>query len=157
MKVRLRLEDFETHEDIKAARKLIRGKVKEGLKEAGQRAVLPEAKRRAPAIVAEFLTTKANAKGAYLTTLGPRKFDDIAGLLDFGGYPEDVIRPKRKKAIAFRGNAGMVVVASVGEEGRPRARYKGSHFLEAAINNALPVMEVVSMLKIREAFGGLAA
>src|SRR4051812_12359987 len=102
MRIHARLEDFETKEALKAGRKLLRSKVKEGLKEAGQRAVLPEAKRAAPAIVAQTLTTKASARGAYLTTLGPRKGDDITGLLNFGGWPRGVIRPKRAQALHIR-------------------------------------------------------
>jgi hypothetical protein len=155
VKVRLRLEDFETHEEIKAARKLINRKTKEGMKEAAQRAVLPEAKRGAPAIVAQALTTKATTRGAYLTTLGRRKLDDITGLLNFGGQPEDVIRPQRRKALAFRGAGGAVVVEAVGRAGRPRARYKGAHFLEAAIARCVPAMEAITAVKIREAFGAL--
>jgi hypothetical protein len=156
MKIRVRMEDFGTKEELKAGRKLMREKVKEGLKEAGQRTVLPAAKRGAPAIVSQALTTKAAAKGAFLTTLGPRKLDNITGLLNFGGSPRDVIRPKKKKALRFRGGDGFVVVASIGEEGRPRARYKGKHFLEKAIKGAQPAFEELSLKKVLEAFGTLA-
>lgn len=154
MKIHARLEGFETRAQLKAARRLLSLKVKEGLKEAGQRAVLPEAKRGAPAIGAHALTTKATTRGAYLTTLGPRKSDDILGLLNFGGEPRDVIRPKRAKALQIRGTT--VVVAAVGDTGRPRARYKGAHFLEAAINRSVPLMEEIAEAKVMEAFGELA-
>ncbi len=154
MRIHARLENFETKEALKAGRKLLRDKVKEGLKEAGQRAVLPEAKRAAPAIVAQALTTKATARGAYLTTIGPRKGDDITGLLNFGGWPRDVIRPKRAQALQIRGTT--IVVSAVGAEGRPRAHYKGAHFLEAAINRSVPLMEAIAEQKVMEAFGGLA-
>jgi hypothetical protein len=154
MKIRVRMEDFGTKEELKAGRKLMRAKVKEGLKEAGQRAVLPAAKRGAPAIVAQALTTKAVAKGAFLTTIGPRKWDRITGLLNFGGSPRDVIRPKEKQALHIRGTS--VVVASIGAEGRPRARYKGKHFLEAAIKGAQPAFEEITLPKVLEAFGTLA-
>lgn len=154
MKIRVRMEDFATKEELKAGRKLMREKMKEGLKEAGQRAVLPAAKRGAPAIVAQALTTKAAAKGAFLTTIGPRKLDNITGLLNFGGTPHDIIRPKHKQALRIRGTS--VVVASIGAEGRPRARYKGKHFLEKAIKGAQPIFEELSMKKVLEAFGTLA-
>jgi len=149
--VRARLEGFQTREELRAGRKLLRERVKEGLKEAGQRAVLPEAKRRAPSIIAHALTTKATTRGAYLTTLGRRKDDDITGLLNFGGQPEDVIRPRRKQALRLRGTS--VIVAAVGEDGRPRARYRGQHFLEEAIRRSVPEMERIAADKVMEAFG----
>jgi hypothetical protein len=151
--LRVRLEDFQTKEDLAEGRRLIREKVKEGLKEAGQRAVLPEAKRRSPAIVAQALTTKATTRGAYLTTIGPRKFDNITGLLNFGGSPKGQIVPTKAKALHFR--SGNVIVAAVGEPGKPRARYRGKGFLEAAINIATPQMEAIASEKVFEAFKGL--
>jgi hypothetical protein len=149
VKVRVRFEDFGTRAELKVARALVREGVKEGIKEAGQRAVLPEAKRGAPAIVSQVLTTKATTGGAYLTTLGPRKGDDITGLLNFGGQPRDVIRPKRKQALRLRNT--NIVVEAVGEPGRPRARYKGGHFLEAAISRSVPLMEALAEQKVMEA------
>jgi hypothetical protein len=151
MIVRARLDSFQTREELKAGRRLLRDRVKEGLKEAGQRAVLPEAKRAAPAVISHALTTKATTRGAYLTTLGRRKDDDITGLLNFGGQPKDVIRPRRMEALHIRGT--NVVVASIGHEGRPRARYKGKHFLEAAISRSVPMMERITADKVMEAFG----
>jgi hypothetical protein len=150
MRINAHLEGFETREDLKRGRKLLRERIKAGLKEAGQRAVLPEAKRSSPAIVAQALMTKATTRGAYLTTLGPRKHDDIAGLLNFGGSPKGAIRPRRAKALRLRGTG--IVVEQVGEVGQVRARYRGRHFLEAAINRAVPEMERIAADKVMEAF-----
>jgi hypothetical protein len=157
--IRARLEDFETKEEIKAAKKLIRVKTKEGLKDASQRAVLPEAKRLAPAIAAATLTTKATTQGAFLTTLGPRKGDDITGLLNFGGYQKGVMRPrtKRKRALSFNWHGTPIVVSSIGQSGRERAHWKGAHFLEAAINDSVGAMEAITAQKVQEAFGRLGA
>jgi hypothetical protein len=167
--IRARFQDFGTKEELKAGRSILRSKVKEGLKEAAQRAVLPVAKRGAPAIAAQALTTKSTAKGAYLTTIGPRKLDSITGLLNFGGNPRGFIYPKKKQALRLRGT--NIVVDHIGAvgiergvygikfqqtEGRIRARYKGKHFLEAAIDGALPAYEALTMPKVLEAFGTLA-
>lgn len=169
MIIRARFEDFGTKEELKAGRRLLRQKVREGMHEAAQRAVLPVAKRGAPAIAAQALTTKAVSKGAYLTTIGPRKFDSITGLLNFGGNPRGFIYPKKKQALRLRGT--NIVVASIGAvgvekgvygikyqqtQGRIRARYKGQHFLEKAIEGALPAYEALTMPKVLEAFGTLA-
>lgn len=158
MIIRARLEDFGTREEVKAAKKLVRVKTKEGLKEASQRAVLPEAKRGAPPIAAATLTTKATTLGAYLTTIGPRKGDDITGLLNFGGYQKGVMRPRRKQtqALSFVWRGAVVVVSAIGHGGAPRAHWKGAHFLEAAISRSVPEMEQITAQKVREAFGSLA-
>lgn len=154
MIVRARFEDFGTKEELKEGRRLLREKTKEGLKEATQRAVLPVAKRGAPAIAAQALTTKAVPKGAFITTIGPRKLDKIVGLLNFGGQPRDIIRPKRARGLHIRGTE--IWAGAIGAEGRPRARYKGKHFLEKAIADALPAFEAITEQKILEAFGTLA-
>lgn len=171
MIIRARFEDFGTKEELKAGRRLLRSKVKEGMHEAAQRAVLPVAKRGAPAIAAQALTTKAAAKGAYLTTIGPRKLDSITGLLNFGGTPRGAIYPTKRQALRIRGT--NIVVAAISPTtrgtkrsvvelnagyvgGEIRARYKGQHFLEKAIEGALPAYEALTMPKVLEAFGTLA-
>ncbi|HET9199244.1 MAG TPA: hypothetical protein VFN92_13440 [Solirubrobacterales bacterium] len=152
MRVHVRFEDFGEREALKAARKVVRLRYAEAIREAGQRAVLPRAKRRAPGVVGHYLTTKATLRGAYLTTIGKRVYDNIAGLLNFGGYVKGKLQPKRAKALYLRDY--NVVVASVGEEGKVRARYKGQHFLEAAISEGVPAMEELAIKKVAEAFRG---
>lgn len=148
-----RFEGFETKEELKAARKGFRIAYTRAIREAGQRVILPLAKRAAPAIAGHALTTKANTKGAYITTLGPRKSDDIIGLVNFGGTQRGKIVPKDAQALFLREKG--IVVASVGKEGEIRARYKGNHFLERAIDAGVPEMEHRAEKYVMEAFGGV--
>jgi hypothetical protein len=152
VRAHVRFEDFGTKEELRAGRRLVRLRYVEAIREAGQRAILPVAKRFAPAIVAHYLTTKANTRGAFLTTIGSFQYDNIAGLLNFGGAVKGKLRPRRKEALFFQGPAGGVIVASVGEEGQIRARYEGQHFLEKAIDAGVPAMEALALKKVEEAF-----
>lgn len=151
MRTHVRFEDFGTKEELKVARRLVRQRVAEAIREAGQRAILPKAKMAAPAVVAHYLTTKAVTKGAFLTTLGSRKYDNITGLLNFGGQVRGKLLPKTAQALYLRGP--NVIVASVGEEGEVRARYEGQHFLEIAIEAGVPEMERLALKNVEEAFG----
>lgn len=153
MRVRIHFQDFGEREALKAARKVVRLRFTEAIREASQRAILPRAKNRAPGVVAHYLTTKATVRGAYLTTIGKRVYDNIAGLLNFGGYVKGKIEPKRAGGLYLRDYG--IVVASVGEEGQVRARYKGQHFLEAAINEGVPAMEELALRKVSASFRGM--
>jgi hypothetical protein len=155
MRAHVRFEDFGNREALKAARKTVRIRYTQAIREAGQRAILPLAKMAAPSVVGHYLATKANTKGAYLTTLGARKFDNIAGLLNFGGVVKGKIKPKRRGVKALRIPNLGVIVASVGEEGQIRARYEGQHFLEKAIDAGVPAMEEMALRKVEEAFAGV--
>ena len=152
MRARVRIEDVGTREDLKAGRKLARVRYTEAIREASQRTILPRAKMRAPGVVAHYFTTKATTRGAYITTIGKRVFDDIAGLINFGGYLKGKIVPRKKKALYLREYGA--VVASVGEEGKVRARFVGQHYLEAAIDEGVPAMEELALKKVTAAFAG---
>jgi hypothetical protein len=155
-KFRVRVDAERTSAEFKLARKLVRSKAKQGLKEAGQRSLLPPVKRAAPAVVSPYLTTKATARSGYVTTLGPKMKDRIAGLLNFGGLVSTKIVPKKKEALHIRGT--NVVVASVGNGQRARGRkYKGEHFIEHGVTAGYPDFERRVTSTVMSAFGELAS
>lgn len=146
MQFRVRIEDANTAEEFKRARREFRSHLKDALREAGQRVMLPALKRAAPAIVAHFLTTKATSSTAYATTIGPRKYDRITGLLNFGGRVKGKIEPDQKQALHLRGSD--VIVAAVTTE----RRYKRTNFLEEARDRHLDELARVSLRTIMHAF-----
>lgn len=153
----VRIDAEKTSAEFKIARKLIRAKAAQGIKEAGQRAMLPPVKRAAPAVVSAYLTTKARpASGTgYVTTLGPKLYDRITGLLNFGGLVSTKIVPKSKHALHIRGT--NILVAQVGNGQRARGRkYKGKAFIERGLREGYPIFERTVTDKVMEAFGELA-
>jgi hypothetical protein len=151
---RVRINAAKTSAEFKAARKLIRAKVSQGIKAAGQRAMLPPVKRAAPAVVSVYLTTKARASSGYVTTLGPKMGDRITGLLNFGGLVSTKIVPKHKQALHIRGT--NVVVASVGNGQRAKGRrYTGKKFIERGLAEGYPEFERTVTGSVMSAFGEL--
>lgn len=116
---------------FKRARRDIYRRTKRGIKAAGERTILPKARRgmagKAP-VAASQLVVKALASDGYLTVASKREGRKV-GLLNFGGQVREPIVPKDKKALAF----GGIVVSQVN---RTR-RYRGSHFLEKARDEGL--------------------
>jgi len=152
---RVRVEAEKTSAEFKLARKTIRAKAKQGLREAAQRALLPPVKRAAPAVVSHYFTTKATPTSGYVTTLGSKMKDRIAGLLNFGGLVSTKVVPKRKEALHIRGT--NVVVASVGNGQRVRGRrYRGKHFIEAGVTAGSGEFERGVTDAVVSAFGELA-
>lgn len=152
---KVRIDAEKTSAEFKAARKLISVKVKEGIKEGGQRYILPPVKRQAPAVVAHYLTTRVRSNNGYVTTLGPRMKDRIAGLLNFGGLVSTKIVPKRADALHLRGTNIFVEQVGNGQHARGR-RYRGKKYIERGMREGLPLFEHHLTEKIMDAFGELA-
>jgi hypothetical protein len=116
---------------FKHARRDIYRRAKSGIKHAGERTILPKARRGMTAntpVVASQLVVKTTASDGYLTASRAKEGRKI-GLLNFGGQVREPILPKDKKALSF----GGIVVSQVN---RAR-RYRGSHFLEKARDEGL--------------------
>lgn len=149
MELRARVEGLQTVEQLKEARRQITTKTREGLREAGQRAILPPVRRRAPAVISPNMRTGATSRAGYVTTLGSRTQDRIAGLLNFGGLVTTQIFPKRKQALTV-GRTG-IIRASVT---RPR-HYIGKRFIERGMEEGLPELERITLQKLMESYEGL--
>jgi S1-C subfamily serine protease len=145
-----------TSAEFKMARRTLRAQAARGMREQAQRALLPPVKRAAPAVVAHYFTTKARVSGSvFITTLGPKMQDRIAGLLNFGGLVSTKIVPKRKEALRFRGSG--VFVSRVGNGQRARGRkYRGKHFIERGVVEGYPQFEHGVTDAILRSFGELA-
>lgn len=154
--VHVRVDAAKTSEEFKLARRTVRAAASRGVKEQAQRSLLPPVKRAAPAVVSPYLTTKARASGsAYVTTLGPKMKDRIAGLLNFGGLVSTKIVPKRKQALHIRGTTIFVTQVGNGQRVRGR-RYRGDHFIERGVAVGYPAFERGVTDAIMGAFGELA-
>lgn len=154
---RVRIDAEKTSAEFKAARKLISVKTKQGIKESGQRYILPPVKHKAPAVVSAYFTTKVRSNNGYVTTQGPRMKDRIAGLLNFGGLVSTKIVPKRRgvKALHLRGTNIFLAQVGNGQHARGR-KYRGKKYIEKGVVEGLPLFERGLTKKIMESFGELA-
>jgi hypothetical protein len=152
---RVRVAAEKTSDEFKLARRTVRAKATQGVREGGQRAILPPVKREAPAVVSPYLMTKARGTSGYVTTLGPKMKDRITGLLNFGGLVSTKIVPKRKEALHIRGTTVFVSQVGNGQRSRGR-RYKGAGFLERGVVAGYPEFERTLTDRIMSAFGELA-
>lgn len=91
--------------------------------------VLPRIKAIAPGVVSPALTAKANRRGAFITTRGPREKDRITGLLNWGGTVRSYIKPKRKKALRIGPNIVRSAVYT-------KRRYRGKKFIERGLDSS---------------------
>jgi hypothetical protein len=145
----VRIDSARVEHDFKAAQREIKRKAAEGIKEAGQREMLPPVKRRAPAVIAHSLTTKATSTRGYVTTLGSRKADRITGLLNFGGTVKAPIKPKKKQALMIGKTGEFRAVVT-----KPR-HYRGKHFIERGLEEGFSGFEQRVLVSIMGAFGSL--
>lgn len=138
---------------LRAARRKVRKQAKKGVEQAGQREVLPRVRALTageyPSGVLTALTVKARGQTAFLTTRGARKWDRIAGLLNFGGVVSVQIRPVKKQALTV-GDTGEIR-ASVSA---PR-EYSGKHRFEEGVAASLSQFEETLLYYVMQAFDGL--
>lgn len=136
IRVVARVDAERASEDFKIARRDLDRRLKDGLQQAGEKVVLPDAKRRARNLAvtspsgvktttAGSLIVKPRARDAVLTTNMRGKLARAVGLQEFGGTVHTPIRPKKKKALVVNGQPVSVVDT-------PRV-YKARHFLTGAV------------------------
>lgn len=164
IRVQARIEGVEkTSDEFKEARKDIYRRTKRGLKEAGERTILPIARRsteRETPRDGGDVVVKTTASYAYLTCR-TKKAGRIVGLLNFGGTLRDPIQPRVRAGVPRRARGdkrrpgavkfGNVIVARVE---RPR-RYTGAHFLERARDQGMDEYGRVLLVDLMHAFDGL--
>lgn len=138
-----------TSDEFRQARREIYRRTRSGIKDAGERAILPGARSGAQhhtPVVSTQIVVKTTASTGYLT-VASKKGGRIVGLLNFGGEVRGPIRPKKKKAVAF----GGVVVSQVATA----RHYDGSHFLEEARDRGLPMFSQILLERLMVAFDPL--
>jgi hypothetical protein len=144
---------------FKHARRDIYRRTKSGIKHAGERTILPKARRgvtRRTPVVASQLIVKTTTTDGYLTARTVKQGRKI-GLLNFGGTVDAPIVPKaaQKKIAAtgtrggaykgeiggrkfnFRGKRAIAFGGIVVSQVNKARRYRGSHFLEKARDEGL--------------------
>lgn len=138
-----------TSDEFKQARREIYRRARRGIKDAGEQAILPKARRGTEVhspVAGTQIVVKTTASDGYLTA-ATKKGGRIVGLLNFGGTVRGPIRPKKKQAVAF----GGVVVAQV----KTARRYTGEHFLEQARDEGFPLYSQILLERIMVAFDPL--
>jgi hypothetical protein len=139
-------------EVLRAAKREVKIRMKEGMLKAAQDVVLPRVREVSPTIVREALTVKGAVRGPKITTQGPRKYDRIAGLLNFGGTVHQMIAP-----VSADGHQELYLGHGLWRARVRGARhYTGKHFIEAGIELAFPAFQDVVLSTVLESFGGLA-
>lgn len=151
MRVSVRVDAHRASDEFKQARKEINGRLKAAMKQAGERVVLPEAKRRSGGLkvagisTASLLVVVPRRASAYITARGKR--GRAVGLQEFGGTVRSPVLPKKKKAVLVNGQPIAAMTT-------PRV-YTGRHFLTGAVQAKLPETERVILEEILDAFDGL--
>jgi hypothetical protein len=147
----VRFEGTGSKEVLKAAKKEVKAKVKAASLSAAEDTVLPRARELAPSIVSSAITIKGAVKGPKLTTTGPRRYDRIAGLLNYGGTVKTVIQPKDHEGHQALAVGGNVVRARVT---KPRT-YRGKHFIEHAVEETFGEFQQKVLPLVMDVFNGL--
>jgi hypothetical protein len=136
----------------RAVRTGINANVKTGLRIAAERIALPRAKVMAPSVVDQYLTAASTIRGAYITTKGPKVYDRIAGLLEYGGSVDSDIHPTKKQAIRIGDTGEVRAVAYRGPfKGKP-ARFTGQDRIKRGVQLAMPQMVSEATEEILRAF-----
>ena len=126
---------------FKRARRDIYKRTRSGMKHAGERTILPKARRgmtgKTP-VVASQLVVKTTAQDAFLTARSVKEGRKV-GLLNYGGELDDPSVPKRarSKAKSPRGPKALAFGGIVVSQVSKARRFRGSHFLEKARDEGL--------------------
>ena len=116
---------------FKEARHEVNSRTREGLRLAGERVALPEAKLRAGnlkvagVVTASTLIVRPTTRDAYLTTSLKGKAGRAVGLQEFGGVVSTLIVPKNRQAVVVNGQP-------VAQVATPR-HYTGRRFMTSAV------------------------
>lgn len=147
----MRFEGEGVPEVLRVAKREVKQRMKVGMVDAAESAVLPEVRDLTPTIVKEAVTVKGAVKGPKITTQGPRKLDNILGLLNFGGNVVSPIKPVQGEGHQALSVAPGVVRARVET---PR-HYKGKGFIERGIELGLPNFKAAVMEAVMQSFNGI--
>jgi hypothetical protein len=150
IRIQARVEGVDkTSAEFKQARRQIQGKQRKGVRQAGEEAVQPLARRtveRHAPVAANQIVIRSTTTTAYIA-VRQRRASRIVGWLNYGGIlPAVTVRKKR--AMVFTSKTGeKVFTRRIG----PR-RTEGRHFLEQARDQGLPEFERILLARIMESF-----
>lgn len=148
----VRIDAQPATDEFRRARRELNQTLREGLRRAGERVVLPAAKRRAGGLkiagtpIASTLVVKARSSEAVLTTNMRGKLARAVGLMEFGGTVKTIIEPRKAQALTV----GDGVVANVTT---PRV-YHGRRFMLGAVDAAADQIDDILLEETLKAFDG---
>lgn len=134
--------------EFKEARREFNARLKDALKEAGERAVLPDARRLAPSFVSPTLYVRARSSVAIITTRLRGKLARVAGLLHWGGTVRSAITPGTKRALFWPGAQHPVAVVT-----GPRT-YRPKLYLSRAVEQNRSRINRIVLEEMTKAFDG---
>lgn len=142
VRITFRARTDEARARTKRLRKAIGKDVKQIMKHAAERKIVPAAERLAPSPARGTITARATTRSVYVTTTARGKRRRVVGLLEYGGTVRAHIRPRpAKRALAFRGRGGQTVFAAVVRG--PRT-YRAQRFIGRAVDrNRGPVLREI--------------
>lgn len=149
VRVDVKIDAEKASDDFKAARRQVDRRLREGLKTAGEKVALPEARRRAPVKTGRLkasLVVKSRARDAVLTTSLAGEKARYVGLLEYGGTVRTPIEPTKKQALVVNGQP-------VARVSGPR-HYKARHFLSGAVEGKRSQIEQALLDETMKAFDG---
>jgi hypothetical protein len=138
-------------EVLRAAKREVKKRLKEGMGEAAEETVLPKVRAEAPHVIRDAIVIKPAVKGPKVTTTGPRIFDRITGLLNFGGYVVTPLAP-----VATEGHQALSIGPGVirARVTKPR-HYHGKRFVERGIELAFSEFEDRVLSAVMQSFDGI--
>lgn len=143
-----------TSDAFKQARRDVYRRARAGIKRAGERAILPGARRGTAAgspIDAGQVVVKTTGSYGYLTCRTV-KAGRVVGLLNFGGTLTDPIIPRGRRLKSGRGKKAIAFGGIVVSQVTTARKYDGKHFLERARDAGFPVYERVLLEEVMRAF-----
>lgn len=145
-----------TEAQFAQARREIYRKTRTGMKRAGERTILPAARRGTSAhtpVASTQVVVKTTGSYAYLT-VATKKAGRIVGYLNFGGRL-DPVKPRKGR----RGQGGHAPAVSFGgvvvAQTLRKRRHRGSHFLEEARDRHLDEFGERMLVDLMAAFDPL--
>jgi hypothetical protein len=147
----VRFEGEGAPEVLRAAKKEVKTRLKKAMAEEAKTIVLPRVQELAPTEFREALVVKAAVKGPKITTAGPRKFDRILGLLNFGGNVVTPLAPINSEGHQELSLGGNLFRARVGGH----RHYTGKYFIERGVQSAFGEFSAKVLDGVMEAFNGV--
>jgi hypothetical protein len=149
VRIQVKVDASKATDEFQRARRDVDKRLRIGLRTAGEKVALPEARRRAPVKTGRLrssLTVKSRARDAVLTTSLTGKRARYVGLLEYGGTVRTTIEPKRKQAVVVN---GQPVARVTGER-----HYRARHFLSGAVDAKRSQIEQALLDETLKAFDG---
>lgn len=146
-----------TADEFKQARRDVYRRARTGIKRAGERAILPRARRGTAAgspVDAGQVVVKTTGSYGYLTCRTV-KAGRIVGLLNFGGTVAGPIIPRGRRLKSGRGKKAIAFGGIVVSQVTTARKFHGKHFLERARDAGFPLYEQVLLEEVMSAFDPL--